>query len=391
MGDAMVPFRPRVLAALAVTALIALSAAVPAVADLLVTTFQLTGSGAAQEELVAAPADDPADAPSDDPGAASPLALMDGSELEDEAADDGPGASSTADGDQLDEPQGTAQPGTSTEVAGDGLTVRVFQRSDGSVRLVFVGYESVILDWPTPSEALRSMTVDRYPQYILGYWHGVPYEVSDPLVEAAAVTVRGYREPTTAGTEGDGQTGGGTAQPPASRTVELPPSGSQLATVRVSQGGDGAVQLVFVGYEDVALTWIAPAEALISMTVHRYPQRILFERHGVPVEVSDPLVQAAADEVRTFFDPSAGGSLRIREAVVDGRTIRVLFSAGTIDVIFLGGWEDAAFYGYDSVGWALGDLVDGGYVERIITSRFGASVEQVRPALAAARELVSAG
>jgi len=176
------------------------------------------------------------------------------------------------------------------------------------------------------------------------------------------------------------------------REVELPASGGQLARVEVFQDANYAVRLVFVGYEDVALWWLTPSEALMSMTVHRYPQRILEERHDVPTSVSGPLVDAAAEQVRTFFDPdgAGAGSLRIREASVDGRTIRVVFDGDDIDVIFLGGWEEGAF-GYDSSAWALSDLVDGGYIESIITSRFGATSEEVRPALAAARGLIEAG
>jgi hypothetical protein len=176
------------------------------------------------------------------------------------------------------------------------------------------------------------------------------------------------------------------------RTVDLPSSEGQLARVDVFQDGNYSVRLVFVGYEDVALWWLTPAEALMSMTVDRYPQQVLLQRHGVPVSASDPLVIGAADEVRSFFQPggAGGGSLRESSTVVDGREIRVIRDNGHVDVVFGGGWESGRFV-YDSVDWALSDLVDGGYVESIITSRFGASVDEVRPALAAARELVSVG
>lgn len=176
------------------------------------------------------------------------------------------------------------------------------------------------------------------------------------------------------------------------RTVDLPPSEGQLARVDVFQDGNYSVRLVFVGYEDVALWWLTPAEALMSMTVDRYPQQVLLQRHGVPVSASDPLVIGAADEVRSFFQPggAGGGSLRESSTVVDGREIRVIRDNGHVDVVFGGGWESGRFV-YDSVDWALSDLVDGGYVESIITSRFGATVDEVRPALAAARDLVAAG
>lgn len=176
------------------------------------------------------------------------------------------------------------------------------------------------------------------------------------------------------------------------RTVDLPPSEGQLARVDVFQDGNYSVRLVFVGYEDVALWWLTPAEALMSMTVDRYPQQVLLQRHGVPVSASDPLVIGAADEVRSFFQPggAGGGSLRESSTVVDGRAIRVIRDNGHVDVVFGGGWESGRFV-YDSVDWALSDLVDGGYVESIITSRFGATVDEVRPALAAARDLVAAG
>ena len=127
------------------------------------------------------------------------------------------------------------------------------------------------------------------------------------------------------------------------------------------------------------------------MTVHRYPQRILRERHGIPESVSDPLVQAAADEVRTYFSPDGegAGSLEEVSADVGGREVRVIREAGSIQVAFGGGWEAGAFV-YDSVDWALSDLVDGGYVESRIIEFFGATPDEVRPALAVARGLVAA-
>jgi hypothetical protein len=130
----------------------------------------------------------------------------------------------------------------------------------------------------------------------------------------------------------------------------------------------------------------------MSMSVDRYPQQILQQRHGVPVSTSDPLVQAAVAEVMAFFQPggAGGGSLRIEESTAAGRSVRVIFDNRHIDVVFGGGWESGRFV-YDSKAWALSDLVDGGYVESILTSRFGASADEVRPLLAEARSIVSAG
>ena len=198
---------------------------------------------------------------------------------------------------------------------------------------------------------------------------------SEPAVEENPVTVSDGAIEYTEGT--------------AKKSTEIQDNDSTLARVDVFQEANYSVRLVFVGYEDVALWWQSAGEAIASMTVAKYPQTILNERHGVPVDVSDPLVQSAVAEVMTFFAPDgeAEGSLEIEESSSLDRSVRVIFDGSSIDVVFGGGWESGKFI-YDSKEWALSDLVDGGYVEGILSSRFGADPSEIRPLLAEARNLI---
>jgi hypothetical protein len=109
----------------------------------------------------------------------------------------------------------------------------------------------------------------------------------------------------------------------------------------------------------------------------------------VPVSVSDPLVQGAVEQVMTFFAPDGegSGSLSVQESSSLGRSVKVIFDGSSIDVVFGGGWESGRFI-YDSKEWALSDLVDEGYVEGILSSRFGADPSEIRPLLAEARSII---
>lgn len=288
----------------------------------------------------------------------------------------------------------------------DGRTVRVVFDT-ASIDVVFLGgWESGRFVYDSTARALGDLVDGGYIESIITSRFGATEAQVRPALAAARALVAGgpaltaRRDPAD-GTdaEADGTDPADPSAPtaptapttpPVTRDVELPASEGQLARVEVSREEGSAVRLVFVGYEDVILVWQTPAEALRSMTVDRYPQRILEQRHGVPRAVSDPLVQAAADEVRTFFQPDGEGAGSLEEVSADagGREVRVIREAGSIQVVFGGGWEGGAFV-YDSVDWALSDLVDGGYVESKIIEFFGATPDEVRPALAVARGLVT--